>query len=119
MLLRSGVAKLTLIDFDLTTLSSLNRHACATLEDVGTPKVIAMQKYFRKVAPWAEVDAKVALWRKGEGEPWLEGADYVVDAIDNIDTKIELLTHCYKNNIKVFASMGAGAKDDPTRIQIS
>lgn len=120
MLLRSGVAKLRLIDFDLTTLSSLNRHACATLEDVGTPKVAAMQKYFRKVAPWAEVDGKVALWRKSpECEGWLDGADYVVDAIDNIDTKIELLTHCVKKGIKVFASMGAGAKDDPTRVQIS
>lgn len=42
------------IQFDLTTLSSLNRHACATLEDVGSPKVIAMQKFFKKVAPWAQ-----------------------------------------------------------------
>lgn len=53
MLLRSGVGRLLLIDFDLTTLSSLNRHACATLEDVGRPKAIAMQNYFKKVAPWA------------------------------------------------------------------
>lgn len=119
MLLRSGVSKLLLIDFDLTTLSSLNRHACATLEDVGTPKVVAMQKYFKRVAPWAQVDIKVALWRKGEGEAWLNGADYVLDAIDNIDTKIDLLAHCKHNGIKVFASMGAGAKRDPTRVQIA
>ncbi|WWC96509.1 hypothetical protein V866_003377 [Kwoniella sp. B9012] len=120
MLLRSGVGRLLLIDFDLTTLSSLNRHACATLEDVGTPKVIAMQKYFKKVAPWAEVDVQVGLWRKGsEAEKWLEGADWVVDAIDNLETKADLLTHCHKNGIKVFASMGAGAKQDPTRVQIA
>lgn len=54
MLLRSGVGHLLLIDYDLATLSSLNRHACATLEDVGTPKVVAMQKYFAKIAPWAK-----------------------------------------------------------------
>lgn len=54
MLLRSGVGRLLLIDYDLATLSSLNRHACATLEDVGTPKVVAMQKYFKKIAPWAK-----------------------------------------------------------------
>lgn len=120
MLLRSGVGKLLLIDFDMTTLSSLNRHACATLEDVGTPKAIAMQKYFRKIAPWARVDVKVGLWKKGEeSERWLDGADYVVDAIDNIDTKVDLLTYCHKNDIKVFASMGAGAKQDPTRVQIA
>jgi tRNA A37 threonylcarbamoyladenosine dehydratase len=43
----------------------------------------------------------------------------VVDAIDNIDTKVDLLTHCHKNGIKVFSSMGSGAKRDPTRIQIA
>lgn len=65
------------------------------------------------------VDVKVGLWRKGESESWLEGADYVVDAIDNIDTKADLLTHCAKSGLKVFASMGAGAKRDPTRVQIA
>jgi len=43
----------------------------------------------------------------------------VVDAIDNIDTKVDLLTHCHKKGIKVFSSMGSGAKCDPTRIQIA
>ncbi|BEI80898.1 hypothetical protein CcaverHIS002_0200580 [Cutaneotrichosporon cavernicola] len=119
MLLRSGVGKILLIDYDLATLSSLNRHACATLEDVGTPKVVAMQKFFKKIAPWAQVDIKIGLWRKDESESWLEGADYVFDAIDNIDTKVDLLAHCRKNGIKVFASMGAGAKCDPTRVQIA
>jgi tRNA A37 threonylcarbamoyladenosine dehydratase len=38
----------------MTTLSSLNRHASATLEDVGTPKVVAMQKFLKKIAPWAQ-----------------------------------------------------------------
>jgi tRNA A37 threonylcarbamoyladenosine dehydratase len=42
------------MQFDLTTLSSLNRHCCATLEDVGTPKVVAMQKFLKKIAPWAQ-----------------------------------------------------------------
>ncbi|KAJ9127153.1 hypothetical protein QFC24_001390 [Naganishia onofrii] len=107
-------------EFDLTTLSSLNRHAAATLEDVGTPKVEATRKLFRKIAPWAKVETKVGLWRKGtESESWLEGADWVVDAIDNINTKIELLAHCHNNGLKVFSSMGAGAKCDPTRVQIA
>ncbi|WVQ73472.1 hypothetical protein IAR50_003044 [Cryptococcus sp. DSM 104548] len=119
MLLRSGVGRILLIDFDLTTLSSLNRHASATLEDVGTPKVIAMQKFLKKVAPWAKVETHVGLWRKGEGEKLLQGADWVVDAIDNIETKADLLSYCHKSGIKVFSSMGSGAKQDPTRVQIS
>ena len=47
------MGRLLLIDFDMTTLSSLNRHASATLDDVGSPKVIAMQKYLKQIAPWA------------------------------------------------------------------
>ncbi|GMK56173.1 hypothetical protein CspeluHIS016_0300130 [Cutaneotrichosporon spelunceum] len=119
MLLRSGVGRILLIDYDQATLSSLNRHACATLEDVGTPKATAMQRYFKKIAPWARVDVRIGLWRKGESEAWLDGADYVFDAIDNIDTKVDLLTYCGKQGIKVFASMGASAKNDPTRVQIA
>lgn len=65
------------------------------------------------------MDVKVGLYRKGQSESWLEGADYVVDAIDNIDTKVDLLTHCHQQGIKVFASMGSGAKRDPTRVQIA
>lgn len=61
----------------------------------------------------------VGLWRKGEGEALLEGADWVVDAIDNLDTKVDLLAHCQKSNIRVFSSMGSGAKCDPTRVQIA
>lgn len=41
------------LQFDMTTLSSLNRHAAATMEDVGTPKVEATRKYLKKIAPWA------------------------------------------------------------------
>ncbi|KAF8303101.1 hypothetical protein DL93DRAFT_2127421 [Clavulina sp. PMI_390] len=120
MLLRSGVSRIRLIDFDLVSLSSLNRHAVATLADVGTPKVTAVKAFFAKIAPWAHIDARIELWNDSpHGHQLLEGADWVIDAIDNITTKVDLLAHCHRNGIKVFASMGAGAKCDPTRVQIS
>lgn len=81
--------------------------------------MVAMQKYLRKIAPWAQIYIHVGLWRKGEGDRLLDGADWVVDAIDNIDTKVDLLTYCAKNGLKVFSSMGSGAKRDPTRIQMA
>lgn len=49
----------------------------------------------------------------------MKGADWVIDAIDNLTTKAQLLTYCHKNSLKVFSSMGAGAKCDPTRVQIA
>ena len=57
MLVRSGVTKIRLIDFDQVTLSSLNRHAMATMVDVGIPKVEAMKRYFEKIIPWCAVEA--------------------------------------------------------------
>ncbi|KAN0064299.1 hypothetical protein ACQY0O_002490 [Thecaphora frezii] len=120
MLLRSGVGRLRLIDFDQVSLSSLNRHACATLADVGRPKVVCCAEKFGQIAPWAKLEAWVELFR-GDEAPRLLGGNptYVVDAIDNIDTKVELLRYCAENKIKVISSMGAGAKSDPSRIQIS
>ncbi|WFC99820.1 hypothetical protein MYAM1_002566 [Malassezia yamatoensis] len=120
MLLRSGVEHVRLIDFDQVSLSSLNRHACATLADVGRPKVVCCKQYFKKFAPWANIEACVDLFREQDADRLLAGKPtYVVDAIDNLETKVELLKYCYKNNLRVFASMGAGAKADPSRIQIS
>ncbi|KAJ7050246.1 ubiquitin-protein ligase molybdopterin-converting factor [Mycena amicta] len=74
----------------------------------------------RDVARWVEVDARVDIWRKDEGGgTLLEGADFVIDAIDNIQTKVDLLHYCHAHKIPVFSSMGAGAKTDPMRIQIA
>ncbi|KAH6910672.1 ubiquitin-protein ligase molybdopterin-converting factor [Coprinopsis sp. MPI-PUGE-AT-0042] len=119
MLARSGVSKIRLVDFDQVTLSSLNRHATAGMEDVGIPKVACVAKTLKSIANFVDVEPCVDIWRKEEGGKLLEGYDWVVDAIDNIQTKVDLLKYCYDNGIKVFSSMGAGAKSDPTRIQIS
>ena len=79
MLARSGVSKIRLVDFDYVTLSSLNRHATALLEDVGTPKVTCVESMIRRVAKWVQVDARIEIWRKDEGGGrLLEGADWVV-----------------------------------------
>lgn len=119
MLVRSGISRIRLVDFDYVTLSSLNRHATAVLADVGTPKVRCIERTLKQIARWVDVDARIDLWQKETGGDLLEGADWVIDAIDNITTKVDLLKYCHDHNIKVFSSMGAGAKCDPTRIQIS
>ncbi|KAJ7247439.1 ubiquitin-protein ligase molybdopterin-converting factor [Mycena haematopus] len=119
MLVRSGIGHIRLVDFDYVTLSSLNRHATASLADVGTPKVRCVARALKGMARWVEVEECVEVWRAEGGEKLLEGADWVVDAIDNMQTKVDLLHHCHSRGIKVFSSMGAGAKSDPTRIQIA
>ncbi|EGP88741.1 uncharacterized protein MYCGRDRAFT_69654 [Zymoseptoria tritici IPO323] len=123
-LARSGCGRLRLIDFDQVTLSSLNRHAVATLADVGTPKVKCLEKRMEQIVPWTHFDSRNELFGEATAakqlEPWSDGQKptYVIDAIDNIDSKVALLYYCATNGIPVISSMGAGCKSDPTRVFI-
>ncbi|CAO3702143.1 unnamed protein product [Rhizopus stolonifer] len=120
MLLRAGVKHIRVIDFDQVTLSSLNRHAVATLEDVGTPKVRCIKKHFNEIAPFVKVDDCIDLLNADNVDDLLGGnPDFVIDAIDNINTKIDLMKYCYDKKLNVISSMGAGAKADPSRVQIA
>lgn len=120
MLVRSGVQRIRAIDFDQVTLSSLNRHAVATRSDVGTSKVKALKKHLSRIVPQAKVETCTEMYTAKAAERLLGGnPDYVLDCIDNIDTKVHLLHYCHTNNIPCISSMGAGAKCDPSRIQIA
>ncbi|KAK4430441.1 tRNA threonylcarbamoyladenosine dehydratase [Sesamum alatum] len=120
MLLRSGVGKLLLVDFDQVSVSSLNRHAVATREDVGTPKALCLKKHFSTIFPECQVDAKVLLYDSSSEDEILSGEpDFVLDCIDNIDTKVALLAACVRRGLKVLSATGAGARADPTRIRVA
>ncbi|KAF9539790.1 hypothetical protein EC957_004957 [Mortierella hygrophila] len=119
MLIKSGVGKIRIIDYDQVSLPGLNQHATATRNDVGTPKAIAMKKAFRTIAPWVHVDAKVERLQEDSAAFLLSGnPDYVVDCIGDLSSKLDLLKYCFDNKIPVMSSMGAGAKADPSRVQI-
>lgn len=123
MLVRSGVGHVRIVDFDQVSLSSLNRHAVAELRDVGTPKVECLRRHMAQIAPWVRVDARNCLWDKHHGEQLLLGDGFdptmVVDCIDNIDTKVDLLHFCHARGLRVVLSGGAACKADPTRINIA
>lgn len=83
---------------------------------MGTPKVLCLKRRLHAVAPWVEFDCRNELFEGKEAGRLLEGAEFVVDAIDNIGSKVDLLAYCKENGIRVISSMGAGCKSDPTRI---
>ena len=66
------------MDFDYVTLSSLNRHATAGRKDVGTPKVVCVERALKEIAKWVEVDSRVEIWRKEDGGKHFEGAHWVI-----------------------------------------
>lgn len=124
MLARGGVGHLRLIDFDQVTLSSLNRHACATLSDVGIPKATCLKHFCQKLCPDPNhllVEDLVQMYTNENGEKLLEGNDWdlVIDAIDDVPTKAALLSQCIAKGIRVISCMGAGGKSDVTRLHIS
>jgi tRNA A37 threonylcarbamoyladenosine dehydratase len=104
----------------MVSLSSLNRHAVATRADVGTPKVLAMKRHLLQIVPHAQIDAINQLFDLKHAPELLHGDPaFVLDCIDNLETKAQLIAYCGQNNIRIIASMGAGAKADPSRIQIA
>eukprot|EP00891_Asterochloris_glomerata_P009130 jgi/Astpho2/9130/e_gw1.00134.3.1_t len=120
LLLRSGVGRLRLVDFDQVSLSSLNRHAVATRADVGTSKAECLREHFLEILPEGRVEAVNAMYTAEAEEQLLGGQpDFVLDAIDNIETKVALLAACRRRGIPVLCSAGAGAKADPTRLRIA
>jgi tRNA A37 threonylcarbamoyladenosine dehydratase len=95
----------------------------ATLADVGTPKVHAIRRRLEQITPWTHFDCRNELFGETTADVQLasmngQAPDFVIDAIDNIDSKVALLNYCYKNKIPVISSMGAGCKSDPTKIFI-
>ncbi|CAD8065736.1 unnamed protein product [Paramecium sonneborni] len=117
---RSGVKKITIIDFDRVTLSSLNRHAIATRKDVGKSKVEIFTDFIAQLNKTIKLTTIEAYITPENIDTLFQGGkpDYVIDCVDNIDAKISLITHCVKNQIKIIVCCGAGMKCDPTRIQI-
>lgn len=80
-----------LITWVKVSLSSLNRHAVATRADVGIPKAVCLKKHFSAIFPECHVEAKVLLYDSSSEEEILSGnPDFVLDCIDNIDTKVWL-----------------------------
>jgi len=72
------VSKIRLVDFDYVTLSSLNRHATAGIHDVGTPKVTCIERTLKEISRSVEVDSRIEIWRKENGDHLLSGADWVI-----------------------------------------
>jgi tRNA A37 threonylcarbamoyladenosine dehydratase len=112
-LIRSGVQKIRVIDYDIVTLSSLNRHAFALRGDVGKLKVRVVKEYASKVFPLTTVEDIDDAITPETKDKYLEGVDYVIDCIDDLDNKCFLLKYCVDKKLKVISSMGAGARMNP------
>ena len=119
-LVRAGVLKITIVDGDVVCESNLNRQLIATVDSLNKPKVEVMKERLLKINSNVEVTAIYDFYTPENRDKFnLSAFDYVVDAIDSVPNKIDLIKTCYENNIQIISSMGTANKLDPLQFCIS
>lgn len=119
-LARSGVGKFDLIDNDTVALSNINRQIIATHSSVGKYKVDVMKKRILDINPNVEVTVhKCFFLPENSGEFDFSKYTYIVDAIDTVTAKLELIVRADEVGVPIISSMGTGNKLDPTRLEVS
>lgn len=118
-LVRSGLGKIILIDYDTIDISNLNRQIHATIKTIGQFKVEAMKDRLLDINPNLKVKCFKEKYNE-ETRDFLidENYDYIVDAIDMISSKLNLIQISKTRNIPIISSMGAGNKLSPTMLQL-
>lgn len=118
-LARAGVGNFVLIDKDEVDITNLNRQIIATTKTIGKEKVEIAKKRILEINPNAEVEIYKEFFMP-DSEGILDNSiDYIIDAVDTVTAKIELVVRANRLNIPIISSMGTGNKLDPTMFEIS
>ena len=117
-LIRTGLTHLTLVDGDTVQASNINRQLPATRETIGMPKVEALKARLLTINPEAQISTVPEMmndaWLQANG---LSEYDYVIDAIDSVNDKVDLILYATRvRGLKIFSSMGAALRFDPTQV---
>jgi tRNA A37 threonylcarbamoyladenosine dehydratase len=119
-LARSGVGHFVLIDDDLVNLTNINRQILASHKTIGRPKVEVAKERILDINPNATVEIHKTFYLPANRDEFdFSKYDYVVDAIDTVTAKIDIIVRCYENNIPVISAMGAGNKMNPTMLEVA
>ena len=119
-LVRSGIRKLTIVDSDRVCITNINRQLMATTKTIGRVKVDALRERLLSINPSAEITALQKIFTQETAEEFdLDSYDYIIDAIDSLKDKALLILMSCQTKAKLFSSMGAALKMDPTRIQVT
>ncbi len=121
MIARTGVGRMTVADADTVSLSNINRQLVALHSTVGLPKAEVLAARLRDINPAIELTTVEKYIRDEETYALLDAAryDYVVDAIDTLSPKLALIAATLERGMPLVSAMGAGAKTDPTRMEIA
>ena len=121
-LIRTGLTHLTIVDGDTVQPSNLNRQLPATQATLSMPKVEALKKRLLEINPEADIVAipefygSEGLSKDGSLNFQISEFDYVIDAIDDVPAKTDLILYATRARVKIFSSMGAALRFDPTQV---
>lgn len=119
-LVRSGVGKFDLIDDDRVCLTNLNRQIHATHRTVGQYKTDVMKARMLDINPHAEINVHKCFYLPENADQFpFDQYDYIVDAVDTVTAKIEIIMRAQRDNVPIISAMGAGNKMDASRFQIA
>lgn len=119
-LARSGVGAFVLVDRDVVSVSNINRQIIATTRTVGRSKAQLMKERILEINPAASVEVRECFFLPENADEFdFSSYSYVVDAVDTVTAKLELVMRAREAGIPVISSMGAGNKLDPTRFEVA
>lgn len=118
-LVRAGIGNFILVDDDKICLTNLNRQLISTRKTIGRPKVEVAKERILEINPNAKVEIYQEFFMPDSKEILDDSVDYVVDAVDTVTAKIELVIRANTLNIPIISSMGTGNKLDPTRFEVT
>ncbi len=119
-LARSGIGSFDLVDDDKVCLTNLNRQIIATRKTVGKYKVDVMEERIHEINPQAQVQKHQCFYLpETAGDFHFEEYDYVVDAVDTVTAKLDLILRAQQAGVPVISCMGAGNKLDPTKLKVA
>ncbi|MCM1313273.1 MAG: tRNA threonylcarbamoyladenosine dehydratase [Bacteroides sp.] len=119
-LVRSGIRRLTIVDSDCVAASNVNRQLMATTKTIGLPKVEVLRERLLDINPAASVDAVQNIYTKDTAADFcLDKYDYIIDAIDSLEHKANLIRHACKTDAVLYSSMGAALKMNPLKIDVA
>jgi tRNA threonylcarbamoyladenosine dehydratase len=119
-LVRSGIRHLAIVDSDRVAASNINRQLMATTQTIGEVKTDVLKKRLLEINPGAEIIAIQKIYSPSSRDSFeLEKYDYIIDAIDSLSNKVDLIRTSTKTDAVFFSSMGAALKMDPSKIKVA